>query len=295
MTAKIKRILTVAFCILWSAVLAIVPLAWFAGYWSSENSRINFETSGNAALGDMWVWMYKSPFEVGGGETPHWIMSEASKADDNLGFIIPGYTENEGTGDQFVLQSLHFGKIDNLTSLNPDNKIYFCFKLNEKTHGCKNVSFYFDYATYDRPADKVSTETVIYPDSDPRYSIQIYDMNRVAIDHFGGNGLTYSESNKALMELLEFTYCISTTPPPTAATIEGNDPFGGSLTFSSPTAITNDLLDQSTGLSAGTDDYYLYVCFSPKLENYGLHDHILEFFAQSYMLFDVTFSFEVHD
>jgi hypothetical protein len=273
----------------------IVPLAWFAGYWSSEGSKIDFTTSGNSALGDMWVWMYKSPFEVSGSETPHWIKSEASKADDNSGFIIQPYLENTGEGDQFVLQSLHFGKIDNLTSLNPDNRLYFCFKLNDLTHGYRKVSFYFDYATYDRPAGLVNTETVTYPDRDPRYSIKIYDMNGQSINHFGGNGLTYSESNKALMELLEFTYCISTTPPPTAATIEGNDPFGGSLTFKSPTAITNSLADQDTGLDEGVGDYYLYICFSPKLENYGLHDHILDFFAQSYMLFDIAFSFEVHD
>ena len=293
MTAKIKKLLTAAFCIVWSAILVVVPLAWFAGYWSSGSSSIDFVTSGNSALGDMWYWMYRSPFEVNSAENPCWIMYQADKTADNSGFTIEPYVENTGEGDQFVLSSLHFGKIDNLTSLNPDNRIYFCFKLNKDTHGSSKISFYFNYAEYSYTG--TGNKPDAYPDSDPRYSVQIYDMDGDLIDHFGGYGLMYDASRPELMELLEFTYCLTKTAPPTAAQIEGNAPV--SLNFSSPTAITHNLENQDTGLTfaSGEGDYYLYVCISPKLENFGLHDHILEFFAQSYMLFDLSFSFEIHD
>ena len=295
MFAKIKKTVFATLCVILSAALITTVWAWFAGVWNSGSSKVDFVTSGNSPLGDMWYWMYESPFEVTGSNKPRWIMSSSAKASDNSGFVISPYeTNTEETGDQFILNSLHFGKIDNLTSLNPDNRIYFCFKLNSEIHGHEKVSFHFDYATYDRPADK--TDTDVYPASDPRYSITLYNMKREEINHFTQNGLAYDpESRPALMELLEFTYCISTTPPPEAETVTGNDPFGGNIAFSSPTPIMHDLLDQSTGLDDSVEDYYLYVCMSPKLENFGLHDHILEFFAQSYMLFDVSFSFEVHD
>jgi hypothetical protein len=287
MTTKTKRICTVAFCALWAALFVIVPLAWFAGRWSSGSSSVDFTTSGNAALGDMTYWMYASPFEVTGTgtDTPRWIKYDASKANNNLGFIIAPYQQNDDPeADQFVLSSLHFGKIDNLTSLNSDNKFYFCVKLNSEVHGSQKISFDFDYANYGTDQN------------DPRYSVQIFDMDKQPINHFTGQGLEYNSAKPELMELLEFTYCVTTTPPPSAASVAGVDPFGGALTFSAePTAIMHSLENAETGLAADVTDYYLYVCISPKLENFALHEHILEFFAQSYMLFDLSFSFEVHD
>ena len=290
MPHRSRKLVIVALCVFWSAVLIFSQLAWFAGVWTSDSSKVEFTTSGSPQLLDMCVWMYESQFEVNGEEQPRWILNSSTKATDNSGFFIPSYVENDAdTSDQFVLESLHFGKIDNLTSLNPDNKIYFCFKLNKATHGHANISFYFDYAFYNDVTDPTNNP------NDPRHSIRIYDMDREPINHFEGNGLTYDVNNKDLMELLEFSYCVSSTAPPTTEEIPGDDPFGGNIIFSSPTAITNDLLNQNTGLLPGTEDYYLYVCISPKLENYAMHDHILEFFAQSYMLFDISFSFEVHD
>lgn len=293
MNQNSKRKWILPLCILLAAVFVIAPAAWFAGVWTSDPSKIPFTSGGNPNLYGMNVWMYQSVFEVP-DQTPTWVdvTLDKFKHDDNSGYIIPKLTQNTGEGDQFVLSSLHFGKIDNLSSLNPDNRIYFCFQLKKSEHGSSKISFNFDYADY-------GTGTA-HPD-DPRNSITIYNLEKEQIDHFEGNGLQYDATkptdaaNRALMELLEFSYCVTSVAPDAVVDLAEDNPFP-TLTFSTPTAITNLVTEQPIqGLVESQDEYYLYVCMSPKLENFGLHEHILEFFAQSYMLFDVTFSFEVHD
>ena len=282
-----KRKWMLPLCLLLAAVFVIAPAAWFAGLWTSGSAKIPFTSGGNPTLYQMNVWMYQSVFEKP-DETPTWVdvTLDDYKHTDNSGYIIPELIQNTGDGEQFVLSSLHFGKIDNLNSLNPDNRIYFCFQLKKSEHGSSNITFNFDYADY-------GTGTT-HPD-DPRNSITIYNLDKVQIDHFEGNGLQYDADNRALMELLEFSYCVTSVAPETAVALTEDNPFPG-LTFTAPTAITNPVTDQPIeNLVEDQDEYYLYVCMSPKLENFGLHEHILEFFAQSYMLFDVTFSFEVHD
>ena len=292
---SVKKLLTACLSAVVAVALTTVAAAWFAGLWSSPVS-FPVATGGNPDLNPMKMWMYRSAFELTDSQKPQWIdLSDDTRlADKNMGYVIPAIVENGGDAvDQFVLKSLHLGRIDNLISLNPDNKIYFCFELSKTVHGQKEFSFAFDYANYGEGTE--------HP-NDPRNSILLYDLNKHSINHFTQNGLEYDPAkqddpeNLAFMELLQFSYCVTSTAPPEkdAAIWLEDDPFTKhGLTFSEPTPIMSDASGTITGLTE-SDTYYLYVCITPKLENFGLHEHILEFFAQSYMFFDVTFSFEVH-
>lgn len=293
---SVKKLLTACLSAVVAVALTTVAAAWFAGLWSSPVS-FPVATGGNPDLLPMKMWMYRSAFELTGSEKPQWIdLSDDTRlADKNMGYVIPAIVENaEGAVDQFVLKSLHLGRIDNLISLNPDNKIYFCFELSKTVHGQKEFSITLDYANYGEGTE--------HP-NDPRNSILLYDLNKNSINHFTQNGLEYDPAkqddpeNLAFMELLQFSYCVTSTAPPEkdAAILLENDPFAKhGLTFSEQTPIMSDASGTITNLDESKDTYYLYVCITPKLENFGLHEHILEFFAQSYMFFDVTFSFEVH-
>ena len=301
MHKNLKRALVPLFCILLVFALVVVPLAWFAGLWTSGSSSFPFFTGSNSDLGNMTMWMYRSAHEL--NETPPtgvtytmgWYDATLRNASNqnlhtpnNEAYLIPPVVTPGENGDQFLLSSLHFGKIDNLESLNPDNKVYFCFELSKSENGSQFVTLYFDYADYG--ADDASNP------NDPRHSVLLYDMSGNQIDHFKGKGLQYETT--AQLQLLEVSYCVSSKAPGSTgvmadATLE--DPFPG-LTFSAPQPImtTTPVQHPIDATQLTGDTYYLYVCMSPKLENFGLHDHILEFFAQSYMLFNVEFSFEVH-
>ncbi|MBQ9797844.1 MAG: hypothetical protein IJW50_09005 [Clostridia bacterium] len=302
MHKNVKRILMPLFCILLVFALVVVPLAWFAGLWTSGSSSFPFYTGSNPDLGNMTMWMYRSAHEL--NETPPtgvtytlgWYDATLRDANsnnlhtpNNEAYLIPPIVTPGENNDQYLLSSLQFGKIDNLESLNPDNKIYFCFELSKSNNGSQTVTLHFDYADY-------GVDDADNP-NDPRHSILLYNMDKEQIDHFTQNGLEYVSGQPELMQLLQVSYCVSPLAPGSTGVMEDatlDDPFPG-LTFSEPQPIMSAPTQHDIDTTQLTGDtYYLYVCMSPKLENFGLHDHILEFFAQSYMLFDVEFSFEVH-
>jgi hypothetical protein len=292
------------------------------------------DTGGNPELLPMTIWKYRAFHEVNEeGEVMEWNRHTHASDIDQVGYPIHKPGEDYSSCKIVVaeLEDLHFGRIDNLISLNEDNKIYFCFKLNKATHGDTTLSFNFDYADYG-----ANTENL-----DPRHSIDLYDKDGKLVNLFPTesnanpplqyypNATTGTQSQ--MMDFLQFTYCV--VPANSAEVtvgettqVVGPDSTGDalakfkSLTFvgmdpANPTAdkpiqigqgpvevpegatprYANQLGNIDISQSVGTgEDYYLYICMTPNLETYGLHEHILEFFAQSYMFFDVTFSFEVH-
>ena len=321
MYKNVKRILMPLFCILLVFALVVVPLAWFAGLWTSGSSSFPFYTGSNPDLGNMTMWMYRSAHELNETTDVTYTMgwydatlrdanSNNLHTNNNEGYLISPIVTPGANNEQFLLSSLQFGKIDNLESLNPDNKIYFCFELSKSNNGSQTVTLHFDYAKYND-----STNADYYP-NDPRHSILLYDMDKKQISHFKKDpndateadprGLQYETT--AQLQLLEVSYCVSPYAPTDKVTVVNGedetevnvmDPAADNpfplFTFSDPQPIMSAPTQHDIDTTQLTGDtYYLYVCMSPKLENFGLHDHILEFFAQSYMLFDVEFSFEVH-
>lgn len=370
----IKKLLTALLCTLVAVSLTTVAAAWFAGIWSSTVS-FPVQTGGNPDLLPMTVWQYRAIHEVNqDDEVMEWERHTHDSDIDQVGYPIDKPGESLDANGKIVvseLERLHFGRIDNLISLNEDNKIYFCFKLSKKEHGGKKLSFTFDYADY-------GTGTKF--SNDPRHSIDLYDKdgklvtllpdedNDDKIDEnpplqYYPNATTGTQSQ--MMDFLQFTYCV--VP---ASEVEVNfslqddsetkwtflsGPDGADLTDivfvadeaannsykdnikeqalanfnklkfvgmnpADPTAdkpiqighgpeikegeeetqaetekrYADQLGDIDISGSVGTGEfYYLYICMTPNLETYGLHENILEYFAQSYMFFDVTFAFEV--
>lgn len=335
----IKKLLTALLCTLVAVSLTTVAAAWFAGIWSSTVS-FPVQTGGNPELLPMTVWQYRAFHEVNqDDEVMEWERHTHDSDIDQVGYPIDKPGESLDANGKIViseLERLHFGRIDNLISLNEDNKIYFCFKLSKKEHGGKKLSFTFDYANY-------GAGTTF--SNDPRHSIDLYDKdgklvtllpdedNDGKIDknpplQYYPNATTGTQSQ--MMDFLQFTYCVVPASAVevkvgTATQVVGPDSTGAalamfeSLTFvgmnpADPTAdkpiqigqgpvevpegatprYANQLGDIDISQSVGDGEfYYLYICMTPNLETYGLHENILEYFAQSYMFFDVTFAFEV--
>lgn len=277
----IKKLLTALLCTLVAVSLTTVAAAWFAGIWSSTVS-FPVQTGGNPDLKGVMVWMYSSVFD--GATTEQWEVVNTSVADGQTGYVIPSIQPGANTTDQkFALKSLHFGRIDNLISLNEDNKIYFRFQLSKQENGSGKISFTFDYAEY-----TVAEGSTV---QDPRSSIHLFNMQGQEINHSDPkqNGLQYDSREQA--QLLNFSYCVSSKK------LTPNDAvFATDLTFSGPYQIMDTFTPTAiTGLTDNSDTYYLYVCMAPTLENYGLHENIMQFFAQSFMVFDVKFAFEVYN
>lgn len=294
----IKKLLTALLCTLVAVSLTTVAAAWFAGIWSSTVS-FPVQTGGNPKLDAMTLWMYTSIHE--NQTTQEWVEITAGTNANQEAYLIPKVdatfsqkTEDGVTVDVITIndmKTIHFGRIDNLISLNDDNKIYFRIPLNAALHGKTQYKFTFDYAT---------------EEEDLRNAIYLYNIEGEPVELIGNVNapIQYDSTRPELMYFLQFTYFFSTK------SYDLDDANFDFTTFDSlfkgyvvdaeteesrPYNITETIDWQNFDANdIGTGDYYLYICMTPNLETYGLHENILEYFAHSYMFFDVNFSFEVH-
>lgn len=294
---SVKKLLTACLSAVVAVAMTTVAAAWFAGLWSSPVS-FPVGTGGNPELNPMAVWMYTSIHE--NQTQQQWVEVTAQTTTDNVAYLLPKVdatfsqkTEDDVTVDVITIndmKTLHFGRIDNLISLNEDNKIYFRIKLNAQTHGKEKYQFTFDYAT---------------EEADLRNSLYLYNIEGEPVPLVGNDNapIQYDANRPELMYFLQFTYFFSPNLYDLDAENFDFDAFDAQLKGridpdtqeSKPYNITETMEMQSfTPAETGTGDYYLYLCMTPNLETYGLHENILEYFAHSYMFFDVTFSFEVH-
>ena len=62
MTAKTKKLLTIALTALALAAFVITPLAWFANYWAQHSA--GFNPGANPSMPDVVMWMYHSEADI---------------------------------------------------------------------------------------------------------------------------------------------------------------------------------------------------------------------------------------
>ena len=163
MAKPFKKALTISTCMLVAVALTIGAVAWFAGYKNIGN--MGFQTSSNAKLPEMAMWMYYSANDVenapeDSAETEGWIEQTVSNdpSGQNEFIIIPGVGEQTSTGTNdttlysYDIPKLHFGKVDNLVTLKPDNKIMLRFffdasMLNNPDGKLHDITFTLAYNT----------------------------------------------------------------------------------------------------------------------------------------------------
>ena len=147
MAKPFKKALTISTCMLVAVACTIGAVAWFAAYKNIGN--MGFQTSSNAKLPEMAMWMYYSQNDADNDTdndtaTEGWVKQTVSKdpSGKNEFIIIPGVgeeTQNTTVDNEPVtyysydIPKLHFGKVDNLVTLKNDNKVLLRFYFDEET------------------------------------------------------------------------------------------------------------------------------------------------------------------
>lgn len=302
MSAKLKKILISAFCIIWSAILVIIPLAWFTNYWSSEGSKINFTTGGSSSVLPMHLWQFTTEFEDNTeGNYDVWRRYSSHESGEAIldGFKIPSATReelSEGSNTYtYEATSLHFGRIDNLDTLSKDNLVYLCFSISPALNGKEKITLSFDYHIeegYNYNPENTSTTI-----DDPRWAIEFYDetgeqKSLVPDEPNYKEAIDYDPAIPEMTQFLQYAYCVTDqlVPPSDKAGIDAFD----TLEFSEDLPIGTEAVTVDITSENYTDTYYVYVRLSPRLESFGLQERTLEYFVSSFMLFDTKLELEVH-
>lgn len=159
-----KKFLTAVVSLVLICAVTILTYAWFAGI--KDIGSVNFSPASNAGLPELIVWRYYSSENDGDG-ADGWREFEAGKDPTGMNeyLVIPGLqnelkTDSKGEtmtevvtdadknivyeedgvtpktqpvySASYVMESLHFGKVDNLVTLNNDNKLMLRFYFNEE-------------------------------------------------------------------------------------------------------------------------------------------------------------------
>jgi hypothetical protein len=223
MTAKTKRILTVLLAILGVAAFVAPAVAWFASYWRSGGAGM--DTGFNTGMPDVTLWMYYSTSDGAADTTAEeWREYNAKNgltiSDPNV--LIPK-VEVDKTQEtyEYVYESLHFGKVDNLVSIRDDNKIYMRFEFNLKDHGANLMEIRLQYNTsgynYTKGSSVLDSFGIYKMDADPgEGNTKPEDKKNAAWQDLygtdnmtGDNILKYDEENPAAMQFARFKYALS--------------------------------------------------------------------------------------
>lgn len=344
MTAKTKKILTILLVTLGITAFVITPLAWFANYWAQHSA--GFNPGGNAMLPGVHMWMFQTKEEGSTNETGEWVSQSVTSGTDS--FTLPGMsstdittttakvtndgTETEITVYEFKNLPLHFGKVDNLISLQDDNIVYMRLDVSTAISGCNELTVNLDFND--------PTPTTGFTIADLYDSVTLYGVdpsvstNPDHIIHIDGTKLqdlidfpalstdaTLADINSELCQFMQVSICVSTTEaipgtPAFEALKFGNfdrvahtefDPIGGS----GITVKLEDVMNSTTGElpDAATDEetetaaddtatppetYYIYLKIAPRLEFFVLQENLLDKFVPSYLFFDTKLEIELH-
>jgi hypothetical protein len=297
MSVARKRVLTalvVAFCI---ATFTLVSVAWFAGYRETDPGA--FITSNNPKMPNVAMWMYYSENDGANSNSPEtWVSGNTSAGGDYI--LIPGVQQNvaEDGKVSYTPSSLHFGKVDNLITLNPDNKVYIRLEFDAAIHGHSFLEVEYAYNTTGYSYEETPS---IYD------SIYLYDLTtsklidlRAAVNE-DDHVIDFDHDRPEAMQFLQVRYAISTSQ------LTPNDASFASLTFSDSVLINCGGASSCEKCKEGTcgawtvsgdklpstGKYYVYLEMAPHLETFGMQDNMLNYFVPAYMLFDVKFSVEI--
>ena len=169
MAKPFKKALTISTCMLVAVALTLGAVAWFSGY--KKIGFLGFDTSANANLPVMDMWLYYSENDGATPSTEGWVSQNVGHdpTGKNEYLTIPGVGEKtttvtdddgvEHTLYSYEIPQLHFGKVDNLVTLKPDNKIMLRFffdasMLNNTEGKLHDITFSLAYNTSGYSYDK---------------------------------------------------------------------------------------------------------------------------------------------
>lgn len=229
MAKPFKKALTISTCMLVAVALTIGAVAWFAGYKNIGN--MGFQTSSNAKLPEMAMWMYYSQNDADNDTATNkpaegWIEQTVKKdpSGKNEFIIIPGVgeeTQNTTVDNEPVtyysydIPKLHFGKVDNLVTLKNDNKVLLRFYFDKETLNNPDgivhyVAFTLAYNTegYTYDQNAVSVLDSIHLMKDGNGGAEEVDLRE---ERDGGKHvLEYRTDEPRAMQFLQIRYAVST-------------------------------------------------------------------------------------
>ena len=248
MAKPFKKALTISTCLLVAVALTIGAVAWFSGY--MKIGTVGFDTSSNANLPKLDMWMYYSENDVQNDdpdstETEGWVKQDVvnDPSGRNEYIVIPSAGEEtmelttevdngDGTTSTvtqtvytYDIPKLHFGKVDNLVTLNKDNRVLLRFffdasMLNNTTGKLHDITFTLTYNTegytYDVGKESVLDSILLYKEVEngaakvdlkvPANQDDIANDSSIEASYV----LEYREDEPGAMQFLQIRYAVDT-------------------------------------------------------------------------------------
>lgn len=337
MTASSKKKTIISIClvvtlILSTVVLATVSVAWFAGYWGNMSSTV--KPGSNADLPPIEMWTYISGSDLEQDEVSDqyeallntWYKNTAAKQDGEHGYELPGapYTATEAggvTSYSFLNPQLHFGRVDNLISLQPDNIVYLRLTVDADATGSNDLRVKLDYAVENPTVQELYESVTLYgvdPDVSTSQITLIGENKLKQLITFPGtvegaaDDANPADINSEYCQFMQISACATNydvnggdaTKTSLAAGAFDALPFaefdligGDELHLDLNTQFQTYDADQAaftTGDAPDTGEYYIYLKIAPKLEFFVLQENLLDQFVPSYMFFDTKIEIELH-
>lgn len=226
MPHSIKKILTAAVSLVCVAAFTFLAVAWFAGF--THHGTVDFRPGSNPDLPDTMMWMYYSQNDGAAADAEEWetqnVGKDTSGANEYL--TIPAVQKNPADGTTnvtYTMSTLHFGKVDNLVTLNDDNKVYFRFYIDKSVLAnpaegiLKGVTFTLKYNTsgynYSTTAPSIFDSFYLYKTDGTGLNAtsSLVDLKQPVTGTTNRHILEYQETNPAAMQFLQMRYAVSTT------------------------------------------------------------------------------------
>lgn len=336
MRASTKKKTILSICLALTLVLstiafAAVSYAWFAGYWNNPSTSI--KPGSNADLPPIEMWTYISDSDLVTNpeyeaQKNTWIVNTAAKPDGEHGYMLPGApydatTTNGVTSYSFQNPQLHFGRVDNLITLQPDNLVYLRLTVNTGASGANHLHVKLDYVNEAPTVQQLYDSITLYgvdPDVSTSQITLISDSKLKQLISFpasdgtsgAGNYDKTADVSSEYCQFMQISACATSDPEALPGTEKfalleskfgefdmiGGDPIMLDLHENifayTDTTPDDDALGTYAPATSTPETYYVYIKIAPKLEFFVLQENLLDQFVPSYMFFDTKLEIELH-
>ena len=333
MRASTKKKTIISICLAVTLVLstiafAAVSYAWFAGY--LDFASLVVSPASNADLPEIDMWLYTSLNDTlsdSSSTADKWVEITEAQKKDEFSYELPGAPATEAYKIQdedgndvqvyrFTDIQMHFGRVDNLISLQPDNIMYLRLTVNSAATGSNALRVKLDYND-GTPATGLTIQDlydlITLYGVDPEVStntdhiIEIKDETLKRLIKFpaaDGETTDYSQLADISSEYCHFmqvAVAVTTDPDfvPGSASFDDDvftefDVIGGEEIEITDLNSKIQVTDTENGGTKTADTYYVYLKLAPRLEFFVLQENLLDQFVPSYMFFDTKLEIELH-
>ena len=310
--------------VLSTIAFAAVSYAWFANY--LDFASLVASPASNADLPEIDMWLYTSVNDTISDSTltaDEWVEITDAEKKDEFSYQIPGapYTEaykinNDVQVYRFTDIQMHFGRVDNLISLQPDNIMYLRLKVDANATGSNALRVKLDYND-GTPATGLTIQDLynsvklygVDPDvsTNTEHIIEIKDETLKRLIKFPATDGTTEDYTKLADIGSEYCHFMQVAVAVTtdAGLVPGSDSFddvvftefdviGGEEISINDLSSKIQVADTVNGGTKTADTYYVYLKLAPRLEFFVLQENLLDQFVPSYMFFDTKLEIELH-